>query len=274
VTPAPTVPAAPPTIRAGRARVARAAGALVAAGLLGSALLTGCGRPSEQPGTAEPGWVAGGTTASSPEATSTAAPGRATTAPAPKPTTPIAPTTPTQTRPATGPFKYVFPVGGKPVSYHTTHSGYPATDIFADCGNPVRAVIDGTVLEVSRADSYRKSGTQGPDNGGLSVSLLGADGVRYYGSHLSSIAAGVTAGMRVRAGQQLGSVGRTGNANNVCHLHFGISPACAKTADWWIRRGVIWPYAYLDSWRTGGNRSPQANVADWKRGNGCPKAPR
>ncbi|MFC4019343.1 M23 family metallopeptidase [Micromonospora sp. GCM10011542] len=169
--------------------------------------------------------------------------------------------------------RHVFPVRAGNVAYHPTHSAYPGTDIFADCGEPVVAVTDGTVLEVSRTDRYDKRGPQGPNNGGLSVSLRGDDGVRYYGSHLSVVAGGVQPGVRVRAGQQLGKVGRTGNANNVCHLHFGISPACTGRDGWWIRRGVVWPAPYLDSWRRGGNREPAAEVTAWQRKHGCPKAP-
>ncbi|MFG1799347.1 M23 family metallopeptidase [Micromonospora carbonacea] len=169
--------------------------------------------------------------------------------------------------------RHVFPVRAGNVAYHPTHSAYPGTDIFADCGEPVVAVTDGTILEVSRVDRFDKRGPLGPYNGGLSVSLLGDDGVRYYGSHLSAIADGIDAGTRVRAGEQLGRVGRTGNANNVCHLHFGLSPQCAGRGDWWIRRGVVWPARYLDSWRRGGNREPAAEVAAWHRKHGCPKAP-
>ncbi|MEU7777257.1 M23 family metallopeptidase [Micromonospora parva] len=180
--------------------------------------------------------------------------------------------TPSATAPRVG-LKHVFPVRADNVDYHPTHGAYPATDLFADCGEPFVAVTDGTVLEVSRVDRYRKRGPQGPDNGGLSVSLLGDDGVRYYGSHLSAVTSGVDAGVRVRAGQQLGKVGRTGNANNVCHVHFGISPGCTGKDGWWIRRGVIWPARYLDSWRRGGNREPAAEVTAWQRRHGCPKAP-
>ncbi|QDY11055.1 M23 family peptidase [Micromonospora sp. HM134] len=168
----------------------------------------------------------------------------------------------------------VFPVRAGNVAYHPTHSGYPGTDIFADCGEPVVAVTDGAVLEVSRVDRFRKSGPLGPYNGGLSVSLLGDDGVRYYGSHLSVVDPGIEAGVRVRSGQRLGEVGRTGNANNVCHLHFGLSPKCTGHDDWWIRRGVVWPAKYLDSWRKKGNRSPVAAVTAWEREHGCPRAPR
>ncbi|MER5607034.1 M23 family metallopeptidase [Micromonospora tulbaghiae] len=175
--------------------------------------------------------------------------------------------------PARTDVKRVFPVRAGNVDYHPTHGGYPGTDVFADCGEPVVAVTDGVVLEVSRVDRFDRRGPLGPNNGGLSVSLLGDDGVRYYGSHLSAIDAGVDAGVRVRAGQQLGKVGRTGNANNVCHLHFGLSPKCTGADDWWIRRGVVWPAPYLNSWRKGGNRSPVAEVTAWQRKHGCPASP-
>ncbi|WP_373293235.1 M23 family metallopeptidase [Micromonospora sonchi] len=180
---------------------------------------------------------------------------------------------PTATRPRAG-LPHVFPVRATKVAYHPTHSAYPGTDIFADCGEPVVAVTDGTIGEVSRRDRYDKRGPQGPHNGGLSVSVLGDDGVRYYGSHLTEVAEGIDPGVRVRAGQRLGTVGRTGNANNVCHLHFGISPPCLGEDGWWIRRGVVWPAPYLDSWRKGGNREPATEVAAWHRRHGCPEKPR
>jgi murein DD-endopeptidase MepM/ murein hydrolase activator NlpD len=226
--------------------------------LLAPALATGCaGAPP--PGRTPPsggGWV----DATSP-ATAGQPPAPATSSASPSP----APASP---RP-----RHVFPVRAAKVAYHPTHSGYPATDIFADCGEPVVAVTDGTILEVSRVDRFDRRGPRGPYNGGLSVSLLGDDGVRYYGSHLSVIDPGVEAGVRVRAGQRLGEVGRTGNANNVCHLHFGISPPCRRHDDWWIRRGVVWPARYLDSWRRGGNREPAGEVTAWHGRHGCPKAP-
>jgi murein DD-endopeptidase MepM/ murein hydrolase activator NlpD len=169
-------------------------------------------------------------------------------------------------------YKYAFPVGGKPFSYARTHHDYPATDIIAPCGLPVRAATSGVVLEVSRVDKWNAKTNYGADRGGLSVSILGDDGVRYYGSHMSTIGAGIAPGVRVSAGQQLGKVGDTGDAS-ACHLHFGISPPCAKTGDWWIRRGEVWPYTYLDAWRAGTMRSPKSAVAAWKASHGCPSAP-
>jgi murein DD-endopeptidase MepM/ murein hydrolase activator NlpD len=167
--------------------------------------------------------------------------------------------------------RYVFPVDGK-VSYARTHHDYPASDIISPCGSPVVAVTDGVVLEVSRQDSYNAKADDGSLRGGLFVSLLGDDGVRYYGSHLRLVLAGVDANVRVVAGQKLGEVGDTGDAG-ACHLHFGISPTCARTADWWIRRGVIWPWPYLDAWRSTNPKSPVAEITAWSTQHGCPKSP-
>lgn len=164
---------------------------------------------------------------------------------------------------------YVFPVKTSNADWHTTHSGYKATDIFAECGEPVVATTSGVVLEISLKDIYREGAPDGPNNGGLSVSLLGDDGVRYYGSHLSKVQDGIKAGVRVSAGQQLGKVGHTGNASGVCHLHYGISAPCAKVGDWKVRRGVVWPYPYLDSWRKGGQKSPVAEVTSWAKAHDC-----
>lgn len=189
------------------------------------------------------------------------------------PPTPSASTSPAKSKsPKAARYKYVFPVGGKPFSYARTHHDYPATDIIAKCGLPARAATDGVVLEVSLVDKYDKATDNPALRGGISVSILGDDGVRYYGAHLSAVLAGIRPGVRVRAGQQFGRVGSTGNSS-ACHLHFGISPPCAKTGDWWNRRGVIWPYTYLDAWRAGTMRSPKSAVATWQANHGCPAAP-
>ncbi|MEG3633343.1 M23 family metallopeptidase [Micromonospora palythoicola] len=234
---------------------------------------SGCGAPPDAPTGAGPTALVSPTAGSSPTAGLSPTAGVSPTAVATTGATSAAPDRPDQPAAPRAGLPHVFPVRAEKVSYHPTHSAYPGTDIFADCGEPVVAVTDGTIGEVSRRDRYRKSGPQGPYNGGLSVSVIGDDGVRYYGSHLTEIAEGVDAGVWVRAGQRLGTVGRTGNANNVCHLHFGISPPCLGEDGWWIRRGVVWPAPYLDSWRKGGNREPAAEVAEWHRKHGCPRKP-
>lgn len=227
--------------------------------LLASALSAGCAGERQTAGPP----VQGPKTSAAPPPTAADPTVPPTPPPAPDPTRPAAPG---------ASLRYAFPVPGS-ASYRPTHSVYPATDIFAACGAPVVAVTDGTILEVSRVDRFDRSGPIGPLNGGKFVSLLGDDGVRYYGSHLTDVAAGIDAGMRVRAGQRIGAVGKTGNANNVCHLHFGISPPCQKTGDWWIRRGVVWPATFLDAWRKKIGKTPVDKVTAWHRERGCPKAP-
>jgi peptidoglycan LD-endopeptidase LytH len=177
-----------------------------------------------------------------------------------------------QPSPSTGPV-YVFPVRGR-YSYAHTHHDYPATDILSPCGTPVVAATSGVVLEVTRTDTWVAGVDDGATRGGLSVSILGNDGVRYYGSHFSAIAPGIAEGVHVKAGQSIAVVGKTGDTT-ACHVHFGISPVCRRTGDWWIRRGVVWPWTYLDSWRAGTStqKSPVAEVAAWQKQHGCPTKP-
>jgi murein DD-endopeptidase MepM/ murein hydrolase activator NlpD len=94
------------------------------------------------------------------------------------------------------------------------------------------------------------------DKGGLSVAIVGDDGVRYYGSHLSAVADGIRPGVRVAAGQLLGLTGESGNAAGVYpQLHFGISHP-STPEDWRVRRGEIWPQRYLRAWARGEQLAP------------------
>ena len=72
--------------------------------------------------------------------------------------------------------------------------------------------------------------------------------------------------------QPIAKVGKTGDAS-ACHVHFGISPACAKTGDWFNRRGLVWPWPYLDAWKAGTEKSPVAEVKTWQDQHGCPTKP-
>ena len=156
--------------------------------------------------------------------------------------------------------RYVFPVAGCRASYGHGHPYYPATDVFTHPGCRFVAPVDGTVDEVNRVDRWDPASDHGADRGGLSVSVIGIDGVRYYGSHLQSIAPGISHGEHVRAGQLLGSVGNSGDARTTpTHVHFGLSwPTRAGT--WWIRRGLLYAWPYLDAWRAGRNLSPAPAV--------------
>jgi peptidoglycan LD-endopeptidase LytH len=194
-------------------------------------------------------------------------------APAPVVTTSSAAPAPAPTTSSAAPLKitYTFPVIGKS-SYARTHHDYQASDVMTACGHRFVAVTSGVVLATSTRDTWTAKANDGATRGGLSVSILGDDGVRYYGSHLSAVADGIKPGVRVRTGQDLGTTGDTGDAS-ACHLHFGISPPCAKQGDWWNQRGTLYPWPYLDSWRKDGQKSPVAAVKAWQEKNGCPKKP-
>ena len=166
--------------------------------------------------------------------------------------------------PSSGEGTYAFPIQPpEAASYGRDHHTYPATDIFAACGTPVVAVTDGTVDEARATDEWVSEVDDPATRGGLFVSLVGDDGVRYYASHLESLEPGVVAGARLRAGDPIGRVGRSGNARSTpCHVHFGLSPPVGP-GDWEIRRGTVWPWPYLDAWRDGRHESPADEVRSW-----------
>jgi murein DD-endopeptidase MepM/ murein hydrolase activator NlpD len=155
---------------------------------------------------------------------------------------------------------YVFPVTGCEVNYAKAHHDYAATDILSKAGCKFVAPINGVVDEVNRIDAWSGKTNLGIDRGGLYVSIIGEDGVRYYGSHLRSIPASIQPGVVVKAGRFLGTIGATGSARGTApHLHFGISwPTPAQT--WWVRRGEVLPWKYLDAWKAGKDLSPVKEV--------------
>lgn len=145
--------------------------------------------------------------------------------------------------------------------WSATHSTYPATDLFLGCGATLVSPVNGTVIEVRRVDSWVAGVDDPATRGGRSVAILGFDGVRYYLAHFDTIEASLEVGQRVELGQTLGTMGETGRTS-ACHLHFSISPPCPGE-EWRVRRGVIWPYPYLDAWRAGEQRSPAPEVKQW-----------
>jgi peptidoglycan LD-endopeptidase LytH len=156
---------------------------------------------------------------------------------------------------------YTFPVANCTVNYARAHHDYAATDILAKAGCKFVAPINGIVDEVNRVDTWRSPPNLGITRGGLSVSIIGEDGVRYYGSHLRFIPAKIQPGVAVTTGEVLGAIGSTGSARGTApHLHFGISwPTPPDT--WWVRRGEVLPWKYLDAWKKGKDRSPAKAVA-------------
>jgi len=158
---------------------------------------------------------------------------------------------------------YIFPVADCAVNYARAHHDYDATDILAKKGCKFVSPVNGVIDEVNRTDLWSGKTNLGIDRGGLYVSIIGEDGVRYYGSHLTSIVSSIQPGVVVKAGQLLGKVGATGSARGTSpHLHFGISwPTPSQPNVWWVRRGVVLPWKYLDAWKSGKDLSPVKEVA-------------
>ena len=157
------------------------------------------------------------------------------------------------------PWTYIFPVqpaSAADFAEGTRGHGYPATDIFAPEGTKVVAVTNGEIDFVSYQDQWNPEQDDPSLRGGLSVAIIGDDGVRYYGSHLSEIEKGIKIGVRVNAGQVLGYVGHSGDARaTTSHLHFGISHPTSPE-DWHTRRGEVDPYPFLVAWLDGHNVTP------------------
>ena len=161
---------------------------------------------------------------------------------------------------------YTFPVAGCTVTYSKYHHDYPASDIFAKKGCAFVSPISGVVDEVNTVDKWSGKTNLGADRGGLSISIIGDDGLRYYGSHLSKIESSIVPGYKVATGEKLGEIGSTGSARGTKpHLHFGISYPTEKGV-WWIRRGVglekgkTSPWKYLQAWQVGKDLKPKVIV--------------
>lgn len=155
---------------------------------------------------------------------------------------------------------YVFPIVGCDYTYAKAHHDYPATDILAKAGCRYVAATSGVIDEVNRVDSWSGKTNLGVDRGGLYVSFIGDDGVRYYASHLKSIPKSIESGVVVKAGRFLGTVGATGSARGTKpHIHFGLSWSTPPQT-WWVRRGMVWPWKYLDAWKAGKDLSPAKEV--------------
>jgi murein DD-endopeptidase MepM/ murein hydrolase activator NlpD len=137
---------------------------------------------------------------------------------------------------------YVFPVYG-PSSFTDTFGASRAAtgwhhgeDIFAPLGAPILAVADGTVFSVGWNDV-----------GGLRVWLRDRHGNEFYYAHLSAFSQLAVNGNQVEAGDVLGFMGNTGDAEHTpYHLHFEIHPASLLHKGY---DGVVNPYRYLVAWQ-------------------------
>ncbi|MEZ0072123.1 M23 family metallopeptidase [Planotetraspora sp. GP83] len=148
-------------------------------------------------------------------------------------------------------FTYRFPVKGCRASYSRKLLVLPKTTIWAGKGCAFVSPVDGVVHEVNVKNLWKPSTDRGADREGRFVSVLGEDGVLYLGGHLDSVEPAVRAGTHVKAGQQLGRIGNSGNARDMAsNLYFAVSwPTPSQY--WWVRRGMVEPWPYLDAWYDG-----------------------
>ncbi len=137
---------------------------------------------------------------------------------------------------------YVFPVYG-PSGFGDTFGAARADtgwhhgqDIFAALGSPVLAVTDGTVFSVGWNTV-----------GGNRLWLRDRDGNEFYYAHLAAFSPLAVDGGRVQAGDVVGFVGNTGDADTTpYHLHFEIHPSSLLFLGY---DGVVNPYPYLRAWQ-------------------------
>jgi murein DD-endopeptidase MepM/ murein hydrolase activator NlpD len=110
------------------------------------------------------------------------------------------------TCPVAGPHSFV-DSWGAPRSGGRTHEG---TDLMAGYGTPVVAIVSGNITYAGYGDSA-----------GNWLILSGDDGNGYWYMHNQENLVG---GGRVSVGQQIATVGDTGNATGIPHLHFEYHP--------------------------------------------------
>jgi murein DD-endopeptidase MepM/ murein hydrolase activator NlpD len=137
---------------------------------------------------------------------------------------------------------YFLPVYGS-ASYINTYgdprpdvSYHHGADIFGEVGQPLVACADGTVFSVG----WNKIG-------GIRLWLRDKQGNEYYYAHLSAYSTLASNGARVKAGQVIGFMGTTGDAEGgTPHLHFEIHPVSLLYLGY---DGAVDPTPYLDEWR-------------------------
>lgn len=142
------------------------------------------------------------------------------------------------------PVGYILPVAGvRPDQLTDTFAEargggarvHDAIDIMAPRGTPVFAAVGGTVEKLFNSKA-----------GGLTVYVRSPDRrtITYY-AHLDAYAPGLSEGQQLQAGQPIGTVGFTGNADPAApHLHFAIMET-TPDADWWEPATPINPYPIL-----------------------------
>jgi peptidoglycan hydrolase-like protein with peptidoglycan-binding domain len=122
----------------------------------------------------------------------------------------------------------VFPVQGLCSYENTWHAPrgtdrkHLGVDIIAKEGNLLYAVADGTITKLYTVGTDKLAG-----NG---VRLTMADGTYFFYGHMQKIADGMTIGTKVKAGQVVGYLGKTGGTTTP-HLHLEVHPLGGEAID-------------------------------------------
>ena len=122
----------------------------------------------------------------------------------------------------------VFPVQGLCSYENTWHAPrgngrkHLGVDIIAKEGKLLYAVADGTITKLYTEASDKLAG-----NG---VRLTMADGTYFFYGHMQKIADGMTIGTKVKAGQVVGYLGKTGGTTTP-HLHLEVHPLGGEAID-------------------------------------------
>lgn len=111
---------------------------------------------------------------------------------------------------------------------------HDAIDIMAARGKAVLAAADGRIEKIFWSE-----------DGGRTLYQRSADGrLLYYYAHLDGYARGLHEGQRLRRGQQIATVGSTGNADPTApHLHFAVH--VMQPGERWYGGRAINPYPLL-----------------------------
>ena len=122
----------------------------------------------------------------------------------------------------------VFPVQGLCSYENTWHAPrgtgrlHLGVDIIAKEGNLLYAVADGTITKLYTVGTDKLAG-----NG---IRLTTADGTYFFYGHMQKLADGISIGTKVKAGQVVGYVGKTGDTNTP-HLHIEVHPLGGDAID-------------------------------------------
>lgn len=130
---------------------------------------------------------------------------------------------------AAAPCPVAMPVVGELSSGFGPRHGrpHPGVDIRAPVGTPVAAAGPGRVAFAGRYFDY-----------GLMVEIEHPDGSRARYAHLARFATGIVAGAAIRAGQEIGVVGRTGRTTGA-NLHVELRRDGRAENPWpWLTRSV------------------------------------